>query len=289
MLNAILELLRTRQWVKNVFVLAPLFFGSEATNVTPIADAAIAFIVFCLASSSVYIFNDWCDIDADRQHEIKKSRPLASGRVRVPVALALMVSLICIAAAIIYFTKLPRGFAVVVAIYLATNVVYSVGAKRLSVVELFFVASGFVTRLIAGALALQIALSPWIIIATAMLALLMAAGKRRGDLAQQSDAMYKREALASYNLAFLDSVLTALTGGTIVVYLLFCVSDYAVARFSAAVLITSVPVTLGLLRYLQLIVVRGKGDAPTDLVLGDPGILAILGVFGATFAYLIYF
>ena len=99
----------------------------------------------------------------------------------------------------------------------------------------------------------------------------------------------KRKSLASYNLAFLDSTLTALTGGTVVVYLLFCVSDYAVARFGAGVLITSVPVALGLLRYLQLIMVHGQGESPTDLVLGDLGMLAILAVFGAAFAYLIYF
>ena len=156
-------------------------------------------------------------------------------------------------------------------------------------VELFFVASGFVIRLIGGAYAIQIALSPWIIIATGMLALLMVAGKRRGDIAQENDELQKRKSLANYNVAFLDSMLTAMTGGTIVVYLLFCVSDYAVVRFSAGVLITSVPVALGLLRYLQLIIVHGQGESPTDLVLGDRGMLAILAAFGVAFAYLIYF
>jgi decaprenyl-phosphate phosphoribosyltransferase len=288
MLSATLELLRVRQWVKNVFVLAPLFFGSEAADVAAVKRAAAAFIVFCLVSSAVYIFNDWRDVKADRQHATKKLRPLASGRVPVPLALTVMGGLIVAAAAIVYLTRLPSGFAVAVAVYAAINVGYSLGIKQVSVVELFFVASGFVLRLIAGALALNIVLSPWIIIATAMLALLMAAGKRRGDIAQQNDALNERRSLAGYNLPFLDSVLTALTGGTIVVYLLFCVSDYAVARFGAGVLITSIPVTLGLLRYLQLVLVRGSGESPTDLVLGDRGLLAILAVFGACFAYLIY-
>jgi decaprenyl-phosphate phosphoribosyltransferase len=157
------------------------------------------------------------------------------------------------------------------------------------IVELFFVASGFVIRLIGGAQAIQITLSPWIIIATGMLALLMTAGKRRGDIAQENDESRTRKSLATYNLAFLDSMLTAMTGGTIVVYLLFCVSDYAVERFGARVLITSVPVALGLLRYVQLIIVQGHGESPTDLLLGDRGLLAIVGVFGAAFAYLIYF
>jgi decaprenyl-phosphate phosphoribosyltransferase len=289
MITAILELLRVRQWVKNGFVLAPLFFGSEFVNVDAVTRAASAFVVFCLMSSAVYIFNDWCDIEADRHHGKKARRPLPSGRVPVPLALTIMAALIAAAAAIIYLTHLPKGFGVTIVVYLAINLGYSLGIKHVSVVELFFVASGFVIRLIGGALAIQIELSPWIIIATGMLALLMAVGKRRGDIAQVNDASRKRKSLTGYNLAFLDSMLTALTGGTIVVYLLFCVSDYAVARFGAGVLITSVLVVLGLMRYLQLIMVRGHGESPTDLVLGDRGMLAILGAFGAAFAYLIYF
>jgi len=289
MVAAILELLRIRQWVKNVFVLAPLFFGDEVFNVVAVTRATSAFVVFCLLSSAAYIFNDWRDMNADRRHTKKAWRPLASGRVSVPAALLALATLIVMAGAIIYLVHLPGTFAVVTAVYLAINLAYSLGIKHVSIVELFFVASGFVIRLIGGAYAIQIWVSPWIIIATAMLALLLATGKRRGDIAQDNDQMSQRKSLSSYNLGFLDSVLTALTGGTIVVYLLFCVSDYAVERFSAGVLTTSVPVAIGLLRYLQLIMVQGYGEAPTDLVLGDRGMLAILVVFGAMFAYFIYF
>jgi decaprenyl-phosphate phosphoribosyltransferase len=286
---ATLELLRIREWVKNCFVLAPLFFSSELVNIAAVMRAATAFVVFCLVSSAVYIFNDWRDIDADKQHAKKAWRPLPSGQVPVPVALAVMAALIVVAVAIMYLTHLAKGFTVTIAVYVAINLAFSMGIKHISVLELFFVASGFVLRLIGGGYALQIDLSPWIIIATAMLALLMVTGKRRGDIAQDNDASQKRKSLAGYNLGFLDSTLTALTGGTIVVYLLFCVSDYAVARFGAGVLMTSVPVALGLLRFLQLIIVRGQGESPTDLVLGDRGMLAILTVFGAAFSYLIYF
>jgi decaprenyl-phosphate phosphoribosyltransferase len=289
MFTATLELLRVRQWVKNGFVLAPLFFGSEILNIVAIKRAASAVVVFCLMSSAVYIFNDWRDMAADRQHAKKAQRPLPSGQVSVSVALAVMAALLVTAAAIIYLTHLSKGFTLATAAYLAVNFAYSLGIKQVSVVELFFVASGFVIRLISGAYALQIELSPWIIIATGMLALLMATGKRRGDIAQNNDKMLQRRSLAAYTPGFLDSTLTALTGGTIVVYLLFCVSDYAVARFGAAVLITSVPVVLGLLRYLQLIMVYGHGESPTDLVLGDWGMVMILGAFGAAFAFLIYF
>src|SRR5262245_8418762 len=170
-------------------------------------------------SSAVYIFNDWRDMGADRQHAKKARRPLPSGRVPVPVALAVMAALVVIAVATIYLTHLPKGFAVATAAYLAINLGYSLGIKHLSVVELFFVASGFVIRLIGGAYAVQIELSPWITIATGMLALLMATGKRRGDIAQDNEVSSQRKSLDNYTLGFLDSTLTALTGGTIVVYL----------------------------------------------------------------------
>ena len=289
MVKSLIALLRVRQWVKNGFVFAPLFFGSEIGHATAIGRTASAFVVFCLVSSAVYIFNDWRDIAADRQHPKKALRPLASGQVTVPMALTLMVALLAAAAATIVFTPLPAGFAIPVAIYLAINVAYSLGIKHVAVIELFFVASGFLIRLVAGANAAQVHMSPWIIIATAMLALLMAIGKRRGDLAQELDPARHRKSLNGYNLGFLNAALAAFTGGTIVVYLLFCVSDYAIQRFGANVLITAVPVSVGLLRYLQLIMVYGRGESPTDLVLTDTGLLAMLAIFGVTFAALIYF
>jgi decaprenyl-phosphate phosphoribosyltransferase len=289
MINSLGTLLRMRQWAKNGFVLAPLFFGSEMADTATLARAASAFVVFCLVSSAVYIFNDWRDIEADRRHAKKAMRPLASGRVPIAVAFALMAALLAAAAAMIELTSLPRSFAIAVAVYLAINIGYSLGIKHVSVIELFFVASGLLVRLIAGAYAVQAKLSPWIIIATGILALLMSVGKRRGDIAQNNDPARKRKSLDGYNLGFLDAALAALTGGTIVVYLLFCVSDYAIERFGAAVLVTAVPVTVGLLRYLQLIMVHGHGESPTDLVLSDGGLLATLVVFGMAFVYLIYF
>jgi 4-hydroxybenzoate polyprenyltransferase len=289
LIRSLISLLRIQQWVKNVFVLAPLFFGSELRNTTAVWHAASTFVVFCLVSSAVYIFNDWRDIEADRQHAKKALRPLASGRVRISWALAIMGALLAAAAAIIVLVHLPRAVSLTVAVYLAVNFGYSLGLKHVSVIELFLIASGFLIRLIAGAFAIPIYLSPWIMIATAMLALLMTISKRRGDIVQKNDPMRGRKSLDGYNLGFLDAALAAFTGGTIVVYLLFCVSDYAIQRFGAGVLITSAPVTVGLMRYLQLIMVSGHGESPTDLVLRDRGMLIILISFGVVFAYLIYF
>jgi len=287
-MKAMARLLRVRQWVKNVFVLAPLFFGFELLNRTALVHAAAAFVIFCVVSSAVYIFNDWRDIEADRAHVQKRHRPLASGAVSLPSAGLLFLGLVAVALAVALVSDLPRSFFAVLGLYVLINVGYSLGLKHVSVLELFMVASGFLLRLLAGIYAIQAQHSPWIMIATAMVALLLTVGKRRDDIAQQYDVDTNRKSLAQYNLAYLDLVLAALTGGTLVVYLLFCVSDYAVHRFSPAVLITSVPVAFGLLRYLQLVLVKGKGAAPTDLVLQDPGLVATLAIFILMFGVLIY-
>ncbi len=287
-MTALLELIRIRQWVKNGFVLAPLFFGKDLLHRDAVLHALMAMAVFCLASSAVYIFNDWRDIEADRVHALKKSRPLASGRIGVPAALALMLALLAGCAALIWLSAMPPRFWIIVGLYLAVNLGYSLGLKHVTVVELLLVSSGFVLRLLAGGIALAVTLSPWIIIATGTIALLITTGKRRGDIARQNDVSQARKSLAGYNLAYLDGVLAALTGATFVVFLLFCASDYAVARYGANVLITAVPVAAGLMRYLQLIIVYGDGASPSDLVMRDKGLLASVVVFIAIFGVLIY-
>ncbi len=285
---ALLELMRPRQWIKNGFVLAPLFFGADLLHRTQVVHALIATAAFCLASSAVYIFNDWRDMEADRLHAKKQSRPLASGRISVPMALAAMIALLAGTAAIALLGGLPRAFGLIIAVYLAINLGYSLGLKQVGVIELFLVSSGFILRLLGGGIALGVVLSPWIVISTGTVALLLTTGKRRGDIARRNDTNNARRSLAGYNLAFLDNVLSALTGATLVVYLLFCVSDYAVGRYGHIVLVTAVPVAVGLLRYLQLIIVYEDGDSPSDLLLRDRGLLATVFIFVAFFGVLIY-
>ena len=284
----IVNLLRIRQWAKNVFVLAPLFFASQLFNAPAMFRGISAFVIFCLVSSAVYIFNDWRDIEADRRHAKKWARPLASGVISVHMAFTLMALLLIAAAAIGFYTAMPSNFWIVVATYIVLNLMYSAGLKQISVLELFLVSSGFLLRLLAGGFAIDVELSSWIVAATFMVALLLATAKRRGDIAQKNDVTVSRKSLAKYNLAYLDAVLSTLVGATLVVYLLFCVSDHAAGRFGQLVLLTAVPVAFGLLRYLQLVMVGGDGDSPTDLVLGDPGMLATLTTFILIFAILIY-
>jgi decaprenyl-phosphate phosphoribosyltransferase len=286
--RALFELLRTRQWVKNGFVFAPLFFGAGLLRMGAVLHALTTFVAFCLISSATYIFNDWCDIEADRAHANKNIRPLASGRVSVPVALSTMAVLVAGAVGVTLTADQSQMVLMILSAYVVISLSYSLGLKQVTVLELLLVSSGFVLRLLAGGFAVNIELSPWIIIATGTIALVLTVGKRRGDIARENDVLIKRKSLAGYNLGYLDALLAALTGTTLVVYLLFSVSDYATARYGRGILVTAIPVAIGLMRYLQVVMVYGDGDAPTDLLLKDKGLITVVLVFIAMFGALVY-
>jgi 4-hydroxybenzoate polyprenyltransferase len=286
--SSLLRLTRPKQWAKNAFVFAPLFFSGRRPALGEVTRVTVAALSFCLVSSAIYIFNDWCDREADRRHPRKRARPLAAQTISPTIALALAAALVVVALVLAVALALPWTFLAVLAVYLTVNAGYSLGLKRVPVLELFLVASGFILRLVAGAQVLAIEMSPWILVATGMVAMLLTAGKRRGDIAQSDETESLRLPLRGYNLAYLDSLVGALVGATLVVYLLFCISDYAHARYGAAVIFTAVPVAMGLLRFQQIVMVENGGDSPTDVVLGDGFLLAVIAVFILLFAALIY-
>lgn len=283
-----LDLLRIRQWIKNIFVLAPLFFGKDLFRAAAFERGLAAAAAFCLLSSAVYIFNDWRDIEADRHHASKRNRPLASGHVSVPVAFGVFLALLVGVAGIVAVAQLPFLFILLLLLYGFVNLTYSLGLKQIAVLEFFMVSSGFVLRLLSGGAALKIVLSPWIIVATGSIALLLAVGKRRSDMARANDASGKRKPLAGYNLEYMNAVLSVTSATTLVVYILFCVSDYAKNRYGDAAMVTMIPVALGIMRYLQLLIVYDDGDAPTDLLLKDKPLIAIVATFVLYFGALIY-
>lgn len=286
--RAALKVMRPRQWVKNGFLFVPLFFGAELASESAYAPLAVAFICFCLISSAVYILNDICDAGADRKHQTKRLRPIASGAIS-PLQ-AGVVGLVLLGSGLLapLTVGLPPAFYGIVASYLFINIAYSLGLKHIAVLELFMVSSGFVLRLLAGGIVAQISLSPWIIVATGMISLLLATGKRRADLALDNDPGKLRRSLQGYTVEYLDAVLAAIAGGTFIVFILFCASDYAIERYGRAVLVTSVPVGLGVLRFVQAVMVHNGGDSPTDLVLRDRFILTTVAVFVLLFAILLY-
>jgi decaprenyl-phosphate phosphoribosyltransferase len=278
----LIRLMRPHQWIKNALVLAPLLLSGSVCNAMLVQQAAIATLVFCLTASLVYIFNDIHDIAADSAHVKKRLRPLPSGEVSVPEAWILFVLLLSVAAMMFWILHPARDLLGVIAIYLTINLGYSLGLKQIPIIELFLVMAGYVLRLIAGGIAIEVQPIKWIVVCTGLIALMLATGKRRADIAQRNDVNEKRRSLSGYTVAFLDNFLSALAATTIVSYLFFCMSRYAIGQFGEAVFLSGAPVAIGILRYMQIIL-EGGGDSPTAIVYQDPVLRYTIVVFVVLF------
>ena len=258
-LRGLMRLLRPRQWVKNGFVLAPLLFTGQFADARAMVAAALAALLFCVASSATYVVNDWRDIARDRAHPTKRySRPLASGAVTPAMAALLLALLYAILIASAF--ALPRVLAVI-GIYVLLNLAYSFGLKHQPVIDIFVVASGFVLRVIAGAQALAVPVSSWMFVTTLCLALYLAAVKRRQELLQAgSDA---REVLGKYSLPLIERYAEMSATGALVFYSLFVMNAHPE-------LIVTIPLVLfGLFRYWYIVEREGGGESPTDTLLTD--------------------
>ena len=284
---AAIALMRPKQWVKNGFVLVPLFFSGHF-DFQLVTSALVATISFCLLSSAIYIFNDLCDLEDDKLHEKKRYRPLPSGRIAVPAAVALGVGLLLTSVAAPILAGLPWRFFFMAALFAGFNLAYSLGMKHIAVLELFILSSGYVLRLIAGSTIVGESLSSWIIICTGLVSMMLAVGKRRGDVANALDQSGRRRSLQQYSLPYLDQLTTILAGATFVTYLLFCISDYALERFGPDVAITSIFVLFGIFRFLQILTVESGGDSPTDIVVGDGPLRTSIAMWLLTFFVIIY-
>lgn len=285
--SAFLRLARPRQWVKNAFVVAPLFFTPEAINAANLVRVALAVTIFCLLASAIYAFNDWCDREADRQHPKKRTRPIASGEISPAAGLAFTLVLLA-AAAILTVTFMPRGFMPFAALYAVSSIAYSLWLKHIAVLDVMIVAIGFVLRVDAGSAAIGVPASVWIVICTFLLALFMALAKRRDDLAKDL-ADSHRPALAGYNLRFVDASLSIVLAALVVSYLIYTTNEGIIRKYGTDQLFLTAPfVVAGVLRYLQVALVEERSGSPTDLALTDRFlILAVLGWI-ATFGFLIY-
>jgi decaprenyl-phosphate phosphoribosyltransferase len=255
----LIKLLRPSQWVKNIFVLAPLIFSGEFLHPESIKISLLAFALFCIASSATYIINDLHDIERDRRHPTKsKTRPLAAGKVTVPMALGLLGVLLALLVAGGFIA--PRVLAVI-AVYLLLNVAYSFVLKHQPVIDIFTIALGFVLRVYAGAMALAVPLSSWMFVTTLCLALYLAAVKRKQELAQSG--IDGREVLKKYSPVLVDRYAEMSATGALVFYGLFVMS--AKPR-----LVITVPLVLfGLFRYWYVVEELDGGESPTDVLLND--------------------
>jgi len=285
---ALLEAMRPKQWVKNVFVLAGLVFAGQLFDSTACTRASVCFLLFCSASSAVYLMNDIFDRSNDLHHPIKRLRAIPSGRLPVPAAAAF--ALLLAAGAIAGSFALSRVTFLIVMIYLASSAGYTSGLKRIFILDVLIVASGFVLRAAAGAAAVGAEISPWLICCTFLLALYLALGKRRHELTLLGEsARQHRDNLGSYSVPLLDSWLTALSGATIVCYALYTQSPRTVQNFHTTNLLYTVPfVIYALFRYQHLVLRENGGGDPGSSLVRDRGmVIAILG-WAAVAAFIVY-
>ena len=263
MLSDLITLLRPKHWVKNGFVLGPLIFAGQFTSNEALMEVLIAFVLFSIAASAVYIVNDIRDIESDRRHPTKAGkRPLASGRLAVPQALALLILLYGMLA-IGYFIQ-PQVVEVIVA-YLLLNFAYSYYLKYQPVLDIFTIAIGFVLRVYAGAVAIDVPLSSWMFITTLMLALFLGSIKRRQELVGSGDE--GRAVLNRYTLPMVDKYAEMSAIGSLIFYSLFVLS-------ARPEMVLTIPfVIFGLFRYWFIVESEGRGESPTEALLKDPQML----------------
>ena len=288
---AILQTLRPRQWVKNLFVAAALVFAKKLTDPALALRAGLAVLAFCLLSGAVYAFNDVRDREADRRHPIKRHRPIASGLLDRKLALAVAATLAAVA--LVVCAIISWQLAVAAAAYLANNLGYSLGLKRIAFLDVLLIAGGFLLRVWAGALAIDVPVSPWLLACTGLLACMLGFGKRAHELilAEGSDraAHDTRASLAGYRVRTLRIALAILAGATVVAYGLYTQDDHTVGFFGTRALIATVPfAALGILRFLQLALWRPREESPTDAVLRDWPFLLNLATWGAVVIAIIY-
>ncbi len=231
MLGAVLVSLRPRQWVKNLFVFAGLVFGQRLF--TPAVWPALgAFAIFCALSGAIYLVNDVADREKDRLHPKKRERPIAAGRLPVRVALGVAAALV--AAGLVAAARLSAGFLLVAVAYVVLLTAYSAWLKHVVIVDVLTVALGFVLRALAGTLAIDVAISGWLLICTILSALFLALGKRRNEyLTLEADAARHRPILAEYSAGLLDQMIAVVTASTVTAYALYTMSPETVAKFHA--------------------------------------------------------
>ena len=288
MFRAILILLRPAHWAKNVFVLAPLIFAERLTDIPSLKRSALAFVFFCAASSAVYVINDILDREEDRRHPLKRHRPLAAGTVSVTTAGAVGISLAAGSlAGAIYLGPLVAG---ATGVYLLLNLLYSVRLKHVVIVDVMVLSLGFVLRVLAGAAAVDVDVSAWLLLCTIFLSLFLAFSKRRHELLLLNDeASGQRPVLSHYSPAFLDQMTNVVTASTVIAYALYCVAPETIDRFGTEALVYTVPFVLfGIFRYLYLIYQTRDPRNPTEAIVRDPPSLVNLVFWGLAVVVILY-
>lgn len=287
--KTILSIFRIPQWIKNLFIFAPLIFGHELMNPASLSKAVGAVLFFCFASSFVYILNDWLDRKADAHHPIKKTRPFACGQAGAGAMLGGLVFCALAALVLARAQDFGTGFYGIVFVYFINGVAYSFWLKNVPLVELCFVAFGYILRVLAGSLVLGLPPSVWMILSTGFVSFLVIALKRHSELVN-AQAQSKRQVLAIYNEKFLHILTFAAAGLTLVSYFLFTIFNPNMGAGQMPVwLLTNSFVIFGVARFVFLGLRRGKCEDPTLVVMRDPYLVATLVLWGGMVTFILYF
>lgn len=287
MLKALLKTMRPKQWAKNVFLLAAVVFDRKLTNTDAMLHTLLGVIAFSLVASVVYITNDIADVEADREHPIKRKRPIAAGKLPIPVAWGAVVILLLVAFPVAYW--LSPSFAFVTLFYLLLNLAYSKWIKHTALLDIIVLASFYVIRVAAGVALINVErFSPWIYIFTTFLALLMGTGKRRAELSEIADGPNaQRRVLDGYTLSFLDHLITLASGMTLITYSLYTFSAPNLPENH--IMMLTIPFLMyGIFRYQYLLQVQGTGSAPEEVVLSDRPLQIAIALWGLAVLIVFY-
>jgi 4-hydroxybenzoate polyprenyltransferase len=280
--------LRPSQWTKNLIVFAALIFGGRLMDGPSVLRALAAFAIFCALSGVVYLINDIADREADRQHPLKRHRPIAAGHL--PVGVAIVAAMVLGGTALLAAYWLRPLFAILAATYVALLGLYSGPLKHVVIVDVLTIAVGFVLRAAGGAVAISVAISHWLYILTILLALFLALSKRRHELVLLADrATGHRRILQEYSPYLLDQMISVVTASTIVGYAFYTVSPETIAKFGTDRLGLTLPFPLyGIFRYLYLVHQKEGGGSPAEMLLNDRPLLVCVALWAVAVALIIY-
>jgi 4-hydroxybenzoate polyprenyltransferase len=278
--------MRPAQWLKNGIVFAGLVFGGKLLEPTAVASATAAALAFCLLSSGFYLINDVRDRDADRLHPVKRLRPIPAGELSLRTAALVGATLVALALAA--SALLNWGLMLVFLAYASLMAAYNLGLKEIVIIDVFAIAAGFVLRAVGGAIAVDVSISPWLLMCTVLLALLIGFGKRRYELAALDNAAGHRRNLSLYNRPMLDQAVAVTAAGTLIAYAVYTF-DSESAQYHHRMMLTIPFVAYGVFRYLYLLYLGGQGGAPETMLLTDRPLLASVAAWATASAFLFYF
>ena len=287
-INSYLKLLRITSWPKNFFVFVPAVFAKLLFDANTFYLTVLGFATFSIASSAVYVINDFFDAPKDALHPHKKDRPIASGKIPRKHALAFGAFLYLLLVLISF--KMNLAFVIIVWVYVLINILYTVFLKEIVIVDIFCIASGFMLRVIGGGLLISVYISKWLILTTMFLSLFLAVMKRRVEIANSPDAEEQRSVLKDYSLSFIDQIAAMTGSGVILSYALYSVADKTVEKFGTERLIfTTMFVIFGIFRYMYLAYKKDKGENVIEVILTDPPMIINLIFYVSSALFIIYF